>query len=289
MSSAKPSSPSPEAALSVVATPIGNLGDITLRALETLRGCDLILAEDTRTTRALCAAHHIDRPLARLDDHASPARVEELVSRLAAGERMALVSDAGTPLVSDPGAMLVRAALDAGVAVQCLPGASAALAALVLSGLGGGGFRFVAFLPREGVARKHALAAIARDPLPTVLYESPERAPETLRDLAAVCGDDRRASVSREITKRFEETLRGTLGELCAKVTEALRGEVAMVIDGQHQDEAATVSDLDAALDHCLAAGMRPSEAAREVARALGMKRADVYARALARAGEREG
>ena len=147
MSSAKPSTTTSDPRLAVVATPIGNLGDITLRAIEALRTCDVILAEDTRTTRALCTAHGIDRPLQRLDDHASPERVSTLIDRMCAGERMALVSDAGTPLVSDPGAALLRAAIDAGVTVECLPGPSAALAALVLSGLGGGGFRFVGFLP----------------------------------------------------------------------------------------------------------------------------------------------
>lgn len=273
--------------LAVVATPIGNLGDITLRALEALRSCDIILAEDTRNSRSLCAAHGIERRLERLDDHASRERVQALVARLVAGERMALVSDAGTPLVSDPGGALVRAAIEAGVTVSCLPGANAALAALVLSGLGGGGFRFVGFLPREGAARRSALAALARDPLPTVLYESPERVPQTLQDLAEVCGEPRRASVSREITKRFEETLRGTLGELCAAVRAPLRGEVAMVVEGLVGEASATDLDVDGALDQALAAGMRPSEAAREVARATGMKRAEVYARALARASER--
>lgn len=289
MSSAKRSTPSSEGHLAVVATPIGNLGDITLRALEVLRGCDLILAEDTRNTRALCAAHGVDRPVQRVDDHVVRARLDELLARLLAGERLALVSDAGTPLVSDPGAPLVRAALDAGVTVEALPGPSAVLVALVVSGLGGSGFRFVGFLPREGPPRRAALAALARDPLPTVLYESPERIVDTVRDLAAVCGDDRPASVSRELTKRFEETLRGSLGELSARITTALRGEVAVVVAGCTTEEDASVDDLDAALDQAMAAGMRPSEAAREVARALGLKRAEVYARALRRAELRGG
>lgn len=270
--------------LALVATPIGNLDDITLRGLATLRACDLILAEDTRHTRALCAAHGIDRPVERLDDHVVHARLEAILGRLAAGETLALVSDAGTPLVSDPGAVLVRAAIAAGVLVEALPGASAVLPALVLSGLGGGGFRFVGFLPREGPPRRAALAAIAHDPLPTVLYESPERVPATLADLAEVCGGARAATVSRELTKRFEETLRGSLDELRATITEALRGEVAMVIAGRDPaPEASSGDEVDAALAGALAAGMKPSEAAREVANALGLKRAEVYARALAR------
>lgn len=267
----------------VVATPIGNLDDITLRALSTLRGCDVILAEDTRHTRALCAAHGIERPIQRLDDHVVMERAEDLLARLHGGAVMALVSDAGTPLVSDPGAALVRAALAAGIAVEALPGASAVLTALVVSGLGGGGFRFVGFLPREGPARRAAIAGIANDPLPTVLYESPERVVGTLDDLAAACGGARAASVSRELTKRFEETLRGSLDDLRATITGPLRGEVAMVVAGRDDEAPAGVDDVDAALDRALAAGMKPSEAAREVAKALGLKRADVYARALAR------
>lgn len=285
MSSAKRSTTTSEGRLAVVATPIGNLDDITLRALRALRECDVILAEDTRHTRALCAAHAIERPIERLDDHVVMARLDDLVGRMLSGASLALVSDAGTPLVSDPGAALVRAAIAAGVRVEALPGASAVLAALVVSGLGGAGFRFVGFLPRDGVARRAAVAAIANDPLPTVIYESPERVADTLADLAAACGGARQATVSRELTKRFEETLRGTLDTLRAQVTGPLRGEVAMVIDGRDAEAPAGVDELDAALDRALAAGMKPSEAAREVAKALGLKRAEVYARALARAG----
>jgi len=275
----------PRAALTVVATPIGNLEDITLRALRALRECDVILAEDTRRTRALLTAHHIERPVERLDEHTERERAEALLARMRDGTRMALVSDAGTPLVSDPGAALVRAAIDAGLVVEALPGASAPLVALVLSGLGGDGFRFVGFVPREGHARRAALTAMERDPLPTVFFESPERVETTLRDLVGVCGPGRRVAVTRELTKRYEDCLRGTLVEVIDRAREGIRGEVTVVLSGATETETLDATDaIDRALDAAMSAGMKPSDAAREVARALGLKRAEVYARAVERA-----
>lgn len=275
----------PPAALTVVATPIGNLEDITLRALRALRECDVILAEDTRRTRALLTAHHIERPVERLDEHTERERAEALLARMRDGTRMALVSDAGTPLVSDPGAALVRAAIDAGLVIEALPGASAPLVALVLSGLGGDGFRFVGFVPREGHARRAALTAMERDPLPTVFFESPERVETTLRDLVGVCGPGRRVAVTRELTKRYEDCLRGTLVEVIDRAREGIRGEVTVVLSGATETETLDATDaIDRALDAAMSAGMKPSDAAREVARALGLKRADVYARAVERA-----
>ena len=272
--------------LSVVATPIGNLEDITLRALRVLRGCDGVLAEDTRRTRALLRAHSIERPVERLDDHVMRARAGAVVERLRAGQWLALVSDAGTPMVSDPGSVLVQAAVAGGVLVEAIPGPSAVLVALVLAGVDPGGFRFVGFLPRGGISRREALAGIARDVLPTVLYESPERVGATLSELATVCAHDRRASVSRELTKRHEETLRGTLTELAERTVAGLRGEVTVVVEGATVSvQTDATSALDAALDAAMAAGMKPSDAARDVARALGLTRSEVYARALARGG----
>ncbi len=279
-----------EGRLVVVATPIGNLEDITLRALRSLKECDVVLAEDTRRTRALLTAHGVERPVERLDDHVVRERLAGVLERIAHGSVMTLVSDAGTPLVSDPGGVLVRAAIDAGLTVEAAPGASAALCALVVSGLAAHGFRFVGFLPREGIERRPALTAIARDPLPTVLYESPERAARTLEELAAQCEPARRGALSRELTKRFEETWRGTLTELSARASEGVRGEVTIVVEGAPPpavDDAVDV--VDDALDRALAAGMKPSEAAREVARALGLKRADVYARAMERSAAKRG
>lgn len=271
--------------LCVVATPIGNLEDITLRALRVLRTCDLVLAEDTRRTRALLSAHGIERPVERLDDHVVHEKLAAVLDRLRDGQTLALVSDAGMPLVSDPGAPLVRAAVEEGIAVDVVPGPSAALHALVVSTFGGEGFRFVGFLPRDGVARRAAITAMASDPLPTVFFESPERIARTLDDLVAVCGPTRAVSVSRELTKMYEETLRGALDAVRASVGEGLRGEVTAVLSGAPaQVDLDPAAALDAALDAALAAGMRPSDAAREVARAMGLKRADVYARVMQRA-----
>jgi len=279
-------------ALLVVATPIGNLEDITLRALKALRACDVVLAEDTRRTRALLLAHGIDRPLERLDDHVVRTRGAEMLDRVAAGQTFALVSDAGTPMVSDPGAALVRAAVARGVRVEALPGPSAALAALVVSGLAGGGFRFVGFLPREGSERRAALMAAARDPLPTVIYESPDRTGDTLTALRTVCGDERRVALCRELTKLYETVVRDTLGGLVdalASGAVVVRGEVSLVLEGAPPiaqgagDEPSPQASLDAALDAAQAAGLKPADASREVARALGLRRADVYARVLER------
>lgn len=283
--------PRPLPSLSVVATPIGNLEDLSPRARRVLDTCDEVLAEDTRHTLALLRAHHIERPLTRLDDHVVRERLDALLDAMRGGRRYALVSDAGTPLVSDPGALLVRAASDAGLTVECIPGPSAVLVALVLSGLGGGGFRFVGFVPRDGTARRAALAAMARDPLPTVFFESPERTGDTLTELITLCGPTRRAAVARELTKLHEECLRGDLATLAARANEGLRGEVTVVLEGApHEapsDTGEAGDDVERALDASIAAGMRPSDAAREVARALGLKRADVYARWLARGGQK--
>lgn len=279
--------------LSLVATPIGNLEDITLRALRVLRECDVILAEDTRRTWQLLRAHEINtdrdgdarREVERLDDHVARHKAERLVSRMR-DERawMALVTDAGTPMVSDPGALLVRAAIEAGVVVECVPGPSAALSALLVSGLAADGFRFVGFLPRDGSDRTSALATLARDPLPTVLYESPSRTHDTLSDLARACGATRRAAVARELTKLHEEVLRGTLGELAERTRDGVLGEVTIVVDGGTASAQDNSEDsVDRALDTAMAAGMKPSAAAREVAKALGLDRAAVYARAIER------
>jgi 16S rRNA (cytidine1402-2'-O)-methyltransferase len=273
--------------LSLVATPIGNLEDITLRALRVLAHCDLVLAEDTRRTWQLLRAHGIEpKAVERLDDHVARQKSRALARRMA-DERawMALVTDAGTPMVSDPGALLVREAIAAGVRVESVPGPSAAVSALLVSGLSAEGFRFVGFLPREGRERTVALAALARDPLPTVLFESPHRTHDTLTDLARTCGPSREACVARELTKLHEEALRGSLESLCERTREGVLGEVTIVVAGgvASEEDASGVS-LDSALDAALGAGMKPSAAAREVSRALGLDRATVYARAIERA-----
>jgi 16S rRNA (cytidine1402-2'-O)-methyltransferase len=205
----------PRGVLYVVATPIGNLGDMTVRAGETLRECDRVLAEDTRRSRQLLAHLGIaGKPVDRFDAHATAADAQRAVERLENGESVALVTDAGTPGVSDPGERLVEAAIAAGIRVVSIPGPSAVLAALVGSGLAGDGrFRFVGFLPRDGTARREGIATVSATPEPVVMFEAPSRTRATLTDLADAT-PGRSACVARELTKVHEEYVRGTLAEL---------------------------------------------------------------------------
>ncbi len=220
--------------LYVVATPIGNLGDITLRAVEVLREVPLVAAEDTRMTRRLWARHGIRTRLVSYHARNAERREPELLAHLADGHDLALVTDAGTPLVSDPGASLVARWVDAGGAVVALPGPSAVLAALVASGIPAPRWAFEGFLPRSGRERRERLARIAEDERATVLFEAPGRVAATLRDLADACGEDRMAAVCRELTKLHEEVRRGSLGALRAAVAERPpRGEVALVVAGR--------------------------------------------------------
>src|SRR5215468_11548219 len=202
--------------LAVCATPIGNLQDVTLRVLTELAAADVVLCEDTRHTRGLLERHGIKAKLLSYHEHNEAQRTAELVPRLSAGERVALVSDAGLPGVSDPGARLVRAALDAGVDVTVLPGASAVETALVASGLVAEQYRFLGFLPRGEKRLAEVWEELAAWPWPTVAFESPQRLPATLRSLAAA-GPEREVAVCRELTKRFEEVVRGTAAELAAR------------------------------------------------------------------------
>lgn len=275
--------------LYVVATPIGNLGDITIRAIETLKACDRIAAEDTRHTRKLLSHLGIaGKPLDALHEHSSERDVARLVERLVGGESIALVSDAGTPVVSDPGEALVRAAIAAGVKVVPIPGASAVLAALVASGLAGGGaFRFVGFLPREGTARREAIATVCATPETTILYESPERTTATVGELADAT-PDRPACVARELTKVHEELVRGTLRELASRGDRAdgWRGEIVIVL-GPHapsaREEAIDDAALDTRIDEELAAGGHAKTIAERLAAWSGRAKRDVYERVVAR------
>ena len=260
--------------LSVCATPIGNLDDVTLRVLEELRSADVVLAEDTRHTRGLLERHGIRATLLSYHEHNEAARVAELVPRLAAGERIALVTDAGMPLVSDPGARLVRAALDAGVPVTVLPGPSAVETALVASGLGGGRYAFVGFLPRK----RGELEALWRETAGwgcvLVAFESPQRLPASLRSLAAFDGA-REAAVCRELTKKFEEVARGTAAELADRFAEPPKGEITLVVG-------AGAASLDvggalAAVEELVAAGTPRRAAADVVARLSGTARNTLY------------
>jgi 16S rRNA (cytidine1402-2'-O)-methyltransferase len=216
----------------VVSTPIGNRGDFSFRAVEVLRSVSLVLAEDTRHSRTLLDRYEISTRMASYHEHNEAKTTPGLVERLVAGEDMALISDAGTPLLSDPGQRLVRAAIDAGVDVIPIPGASALLAALVASGLPADRFTYFGFLPRKGGERTRTLDEIASSPHTAVLYEAPNRVADSLRDLAQRAGE-RPAVVARELTKHFEELRRGTLTSLSAYYTETPpRGEVVIVIAG---------------------------------------------------------
>ena len=220
--------------LFVVSTPIGNMGDFSFRAVETLRGVSAVLAEDTRHTRHLLDRYEIDAPLVAYHEHNEAKATPKLVERLLNGESLALVSDAGTPLLSDPGARLVRSAIDAGVHVSPVPGASALLAALVVSGVDAERFTFFGFLARKGPERRLAIEELVALRHAAVLYEAPARVGATLAELADAGADGRATVVARELTKQFEELRRGTVGQLAAYYEETPpRGEVVIVIAGR--------------------------------------------------------
>ncbi|HWX10299.1 MAG TPA: 16S rRNA (cytidine(1402)-2'-O)-methyltransferase [Gaiellaceae bacterium] len=264
--------------LAICATPIGNLEDVTLRVLAELRAADVVLCEDTRHTRGLLDRHGIEARLLSYHEHNEAARTVELLPRLAAGERIALVSDAGMPGVSDPGARIVRAALDAGVEVTVLPGPSAVETALVASGLVGGRYQFLGFLPRGGKALAAVWEELGGSAWPAVAFESPQRLPATLRSLA-VADPERAVAVCRELTKRFEEVVRGSAAELAARFAEPPKGEITLVVGpaavapvGERgEDEAlAAVSEL-------VEAGVPRKRAAEIVSRLTGVARNRLY------------
>jgi 16S rRNA (cytidine1402-2'-O)-methyltransferase len=269
-----------------VATPIGNLGDLPPRALAVLGAVDAVLCEDTRVTGSLLARHGVSATMVPLHEHNEDAATPRLLARLARGERLALVSDAGTPLMSDPGYRLVRAAIAAGVDVSAVPGPNAAIMALTLSGLPPHPFLFHGFLPPRAAARSAELARIraaerAGLSATLIFYEAPHRLAETLAGLAESLGP-RAAAVTRELTKRFEEVRRGTLAELAAHyAAHAARGEIALVVGPPEAEAPAAEAELDALLRESLAAGESLRDAAAMVAAATGLPRKQVYARAL--------
>ena len=266
--------------LYVVSTPIGNLRDITLRALDILGGAEEVLAEDTRVASKLLSAYGIKARLSPYHDHNGAERRPGLLRRLEDGGRIALVSDAGTPLVSDPGWKLVHEALEHGIKVWPVPGASALLAGLVASGLPSDRFLFAGFLPPKSGARRTEIESLKQVPATLVFYESGPRLAESLADLASVLGD-REAAVARELTKLFEETRRGSLAELAVHYDEAgpPRGEIVLLV-GPPKKAQATAADIDAALRVALNE-MPTKAAASSVAEALGLPKRDVYQRAL--------
>jgi 16S rRNA (cytidine1402-2'-O)-methyltransferase len=274
--------------LFVVATPIGNLQDLSPRAAAWLRDADLLLAEDTRHTRTLLEACGIARAagtLESLHEHNEHERVPVLVERLRGGARIALVTDAGTPLLSDPGSLLVAAAARAGIAVVAVPGPCAAIAALSVAGLPTERFAFEGFLPAKAMARRDALQRLAQEPRTLVFYEAPHRLAATLADLAAVLGAARPASIARELTKRFEQVYRGTLGELAARSRDdanMTRGELVLVVGGAPA-EADAAAEARAALQtlELLLQELPVSQAARLAAQLTGRSRKELYEQAL--------
>ena len=263
--------------LAVCATPIGNLEDVTLRLLAELRAADVVLCEDTRHTRGLLERHGIEARLLSYHEHNEASRTAELLPRLAAGERIALVSDAGMPGISDPGARIVQAALAAGVAVTVLPGPSAVETALVASGLVGGRYQFLGFLPRGEKALAGVWSELRGWPWPAVAFESPQRLPATLRSLAAADAE-REVAVCRELTKRFEEVVRGTATEMAARFAESPKGEITLVVgpaavggtEPAEDDALAAVSEL-------VDAGVPRKRAAEIVSRLTGVARNRLY------------
>jgi 16S rRNA (cytidine1402-2'-O)-methyltransferase len=271
-----------DAGLYIAATPIGNLGDVTLRLLDALAGADLVACEDTRVTERLLVRYGLKAKLLPYHEHNAEAMRPKLLAALANGKAVLLVSDAGTPLISDPGFKLVRAAVAAGHAVTALPGPSAVLAALAVAGLPTDRFLFAGFLPPKSAARSTAIAELAPVRASLVLLEAPQRLAAALADLAAGLGP-RPAAVARELTKKFEEVRRGTLAELAAHYAEAgpPKGEVTLVIGPPLDGAAEAAIDLDGAL-HAAMSKLRLSEAVAAVAAETGLPRKTVYARALA-------
>ena len=274
--------------LYVVATPIGNLADITLRALEVLRAVPLIAAEDTRLTRRLLDRHGIDVQMTSYHAKSGPGRAAALLEHLRAGADLALVSDAGTPVVSDPGGELVTAWAGEGGTVVALPGPSAVVTAVAVSGVAGPHWTFEGFLPRSGRDRRERLARIAADERGAIVFEAPNRVAGTLRDLATACGADRPAAVCRELTKLHETVSRGALGELAEAAGNGAipaRGEFVLVVgawtgalaQAGEADSAAAMDAARAEVERLVADGLARSDAARRVAAATGLPRRTLY------------
>ena len=270
------------AALVLVATPIGNLGDISTRAVEELEQADLVCCEDTRRTGRLLAHLAIQARMRRADDHTENAVAAEVIELLESGQRVVLVSDAGTPGISDPGQRLVELVVEAGFDVTTVPGPSAAVAALVASGLSTSRFVFDGFLDRKGGGRHRQLADIATQPRTSIIYESPNRTAATLRDLAEVCSPDRLAVVARELTKLHEEIVRGSLAELIAWADLGVRGEVVILVSGCAPRAAATDEEILEAVNSEIASGASRRDAVASVSEALEVGRRRVYELALA-------
>ena len=265
--------------LILVGTPIGNLGDLSPRAVEALAAADAICCEDTRRTGRLLQHAGVPRtPLVVVNDHTEDGAIDGVLARLAAGERVAVVSDAGMPGISDPGERLVHAAVAAGYVVEVVPGPSAAITALVASGLPAGRFVFEGFLPRKGSGRSQRLAEIADERRTVVLYEAPHRLARTLADLGSVCGAARAVALGRELTKLHEEIWRGTLaGAVDWATSHEPRGELVIVLEGAPAPPAASDDDVESAVQARLDAGDTARDAATAVAARLGVPKRTAY------------
>ncbi len=278
--------------LDVVATPIGNLSDLSDRARQSLENADVIAAEDTRRTRGLMQALGLSRPLVSLHAHNEAQRLPQLLRRLEGGETVALVSDAGTPLVSDPGGELVRRALDAGIEVRPIPGPSAVVTALVVAGIGADRFCFEGFLPAAERERRERLHELATEPRTLVFFEAPHRIGSSLIDFATIFGPQRRAAVARELTKAHETVYRGTLAELAERAgvePSFQRGEITLVVEGappQPQPQRAQQGELRRVVA-LLVKELPPGKAAALAAHLTGATRSEAYALALQIAKER--
>jgi len=271
--------------LIIIATPIGNIGDLSPRAAARIQEADVLCCEDTRHTGQLLARLGL-RParLLSVHGHNESERVPEVLEMLGRGAKVALVSDAGTPAISDPGELLISAVIQAGHKVTTVPGPSAAVSAVVVAGLGTARWRFEGFLPRRGTQRAARLAEIAGAPHPSVVYEAPSRVGSTIHDLARACGADRRIAVCRELTKRFEETWHGTLAEACIRSLEVSpRGEHVLVVAGAPSDKQLLPSEEEVrdAVESRMSAGTSRRQAATEVAAGLGVSRRFAYESSL--------
>jgi 16S rRNA (cytidine1402-2'-O)-methyltransferase len=263
--------------LSVVATPIGCLEDITLRALRILREADLILAEDTRHTRTLCSKHGIETPLRSFHAHTRNDKVDLIVAELVDGAHYAMVSDAGTPVVSDPGVYLVSRAAEAGINVEAIPGPSAVLAALCVAGLPVRRFVFEGFLPRGGGDRSRAVHRIAQSDITAVLFESPHRIHATLDDLERALGGERQIALCRELTKMHEQTIRGAVAEVRRELSDPARGEITIVIEGRPAEAPVEDVDLEALVSDWQREGLSTKEMTQKLQQDLGWKRNAAY------------
>jgi 16S rRNA (cytidine1402-2'-O)-methyltransferase len=275
-------SPPLEPGLYVVATPIGNLEDITLRALRVLRQADLIACEDTRHTQKLLNHFEIQTPTQSYHQHNEASRAQELVERIAAGGRIALVSDAGMPGISDPGERVIRAVLERGRKVIVIPGPSALVSALVASGLPTGSFRFVGFLPARSGERRSALESLRNETDTLVLYEAPHRAAEMLADVEKIFGADRRIAIARELTKVHEEFLRGAVKDVAAemKKRDAIRGEMTIIIAGRQADAATQLHShgvVERMRELMTSESLDEKAALKQVAREFGLSKSEAY------------